>query len=231
MDMSISFPLGSSRVEIPTSEVNALIVIAVLIVMVFYVNHKIKKADYKKKPKGIVHLMEILVEGVDSFTAQIMGKSRLGFSPYIITLMLFLLLANTMGLFGFKPPTSDLNVTVTLAIISFVLIHYNKIRANGIGGYIKGYFEPVFVLFPINVIGDIALPISLSFRLFGNILSGTIIMTLVYAALGSISNLLTPVVAPALHVYFDVFSGVVQTFIFTMITMVSISMGMGLEEN
>jgi F-type H+-transporting ATPase subunit a len=94
-----------------------------------------------------------------------------------------------------------------------------------LGGYIKGFFDPVPFLAPLNIIGELANPVSLSFRLFGNILSGVIIMGLIYQALGFISPLVTPV----FHAYFDVFSGLIQTFIFIMLTMVFISGAMADE--
>lgn len=231
MELSISFQIGKNVYSLSPSVINSVIVVLALVIFIFICYGKIKKTDYKARPSGLVSVMETLVTSIDSLIEQTMGKNREGFAPYILSLMMFLLTANLMGLFGFKPPTSDLNVTLTLALITFVLIHYNKIKVNGLKDSIKGYFEPIFILFPINIIGDIALPVSLSFRLFGNIVSGSLIMALVYAALGFVSNLLTPIVAPWFHIYFDVFSGVLQTFIFAMITMIYIAMGMGQEEN
>ena len=111
------------------------------------------------------------------------------------------------------------------------MIHFNGIRRKGVLGYLKGFTEPFFLLTPINLIGEIATPISLSFRLFGNIVGGSIIMALVYSALAAFSSALLGLDIPilqvgvpaVLHVYFDVFSGLLQTFIFAMLTMVFVS--------
>jgi F-type H+-transporting ATPase subunit a len=143
------------------------------------------------------------------------GPTREKILPYIFTLALYLPVANLLGLIGLAPPTSDYNVTLTLALITFVMTQYYGLRTNGLGGYVKGYFEPLPFLVPLNIVGELSNPISLSFRLFGNILSGGIIMGLVYSAL----NWLAPIAAP-LHLYFDVFAGLIQTFIFIMLTMV-----------
>ena len=159
-----------------------------------------------------------------------MGKSNIGFAPYIATLAIFLAFANLLGLVGLKPPTSDYNVTLTLALITVFLIHFNNIRFNGAKNYVKGYFEPMPVLFIINLLGELATPISMSFRLLGNILTGVILMTLVYSVFNGFLVILAPFVTPVLHAYFDVFSGLLQTFIFVMLTMVFISNGIGDRE-
>ena len=147
--------------------------------------------------------------------------------------MIYIMIANLWGLIGLRAPTADLNTTFALSILTFFLIHGFAIKRKGVGGWIKGQFlEPVAVLFPLNVISEIATPVSLAFRLFGNIVGGMIIMTLVYSALGSILSGVLPIpifmlgIPAVLHAYFDVFAGVLQSFIFTMLTMVFVSMAM-----
>ena len=132
--------------------------------------------------------------------------------------MTFILCANLIGLIGLAPPTSDYSVTLTLALITFTLTQYYGLKNSGLGGYLKGFTEPIPLLTPLNIIGELANPISLSFRLFGNVLAGVLIMTLFYHAVGYFA----PIIAPPFHAYFDVFSGVLQSFIFTMLTMVFI---------
>ncbi|KPU27543.1 ATP synthase F0 subunit A [Caloranaerobacter sp. TR13] len=218
----MALTLFGKEIFIPETIVNTWIIVILLSIFAIYVNKKIKNAKIDEKPSGLLNVIELLVEGVQSLVESTMGSDKLKFAPYIGTLALYLLVANLFGLLGFKPPTSDYNVTFSLAIITFVLTQYYGLKSKGLGGYVKGFFEPMPLLFPLNVIGEIANPISLSFRLFGNILSGVIIMGLIYGALGYASVVITPV----FHVYFDVFAGVIQTFIFIMLTMVFISMAM-----
>ena len=152
-----------------------------------------------------------------------MGKKGLKFAPYISTLLIFLVVANLIGLLGFRPPTADLNTTFGLATISFILIQGTGLRSKGLWGYIKGLFEPFVFMFPLNVISEISTPVSMAFRLFGNILGGMVIMSLLYG----VAPILIPVFP---HVYFDLFSGIIQAFIFTMLTMVFVSMASDEEE-
>lgn len=221
MEKGIFFNIGGSQYHLHDSVFNAVLVAIALLILGYFVKRAAQKADPTKKPSGLLHIMEIFVEAVTSLVDQTMGKARRGFVPYMGTILLFLVFANLLGLLGLTPPTSDYNVTVTLAMLTFVQIHFFSIKTSGIGSYLKGYFDPMPVLFPINLMGEIATPISLSFRLFGNILSGMIIMDLVHSALSHISIALVPLSA-ILHVYFDVFSGLLQAFIFTMLTMVYI---------
>lgn len=229
MEPGIKFTMLDKQIYIHDSVVNSWVIVILLSILAIVVNRKIKKANIDDKPSGLLNVMEIFVEAIESLVKTTMGPSRIGFAPFIGTLVLYLACANLFGLIGFTPPTSDYNVTLALAMITFVLIHFFGIKCNGIKGYLKGYFEPFPLLFPINLLGEIATPISLSFRLFGNILSGVIIMSLVYMGLNNLSMFITPLVAPILHVYFDFFSGLIQTFIFAMLTMVYISSKMGDE--
>ena len=210
----------SGEVLISDAVINTYIIVILLSIFAIYINSKIKKANPNEKPKGILNFIEILVDGVNSLVSSTMGEKHISFAPYIGTLALYLAVANLFGLLGFTPPTSNYSVTFTLAIMTFFLTQYYGLKYKGLGGYIKGFFEPIWFLFPINLIGELANPISLSFRLFGNVLSGVIIMTLLYGALGFLS----PIIAPVFHGYFDIFSGLIQTFIFIMLTMVFVSM-------
>lgn len=174
---------------------------------------------FEEVPGTVQNILEILVEAIESLTSTTMGGDKLGFAPYMGTLALYLLFANLAGLFAFRPPTADLNTTMALAVITFISIHYYGIKAKGLGTYLKGFTEPIPLLLPLNIIGELAVPISLSFRLFGNILGGVIIMYLLY----NVVPIAVPVVP---HIYFDLFAGVLQTFIFVMLSMVFISLAM-----
>ncbi len=144
-----------------------------------------------------------------------MGKYAGKFVNYISALFLFIFVSNISGLFGLRPPTADYGVTLPLGLITFGIIQYNNIKYNKVGAF-TGLFQPLPLLFPINLIGEIAVPFSLSLRLFGNILSGTVMMSLIYQLLTKFA-----VGWPGiLHIYFDVFSGAIQTYVFCMLTMV-----------
>lgn len=214
----ISFYLLNKEIIIPDTVVNVYIIVFALIILALVINRKLKRVDLSKPPSGLLNVIEILVETVENLVKQTMGEKQAWFGPYIFSLMAFLLVANLSGLLGLTPPTSDYSVTLTLALVTFTLTQFFGIKNNGIGGYLKGFLQPLPFLLPLNVLGELANPISLSFRLFGNILSGVIIMSLIYNALGLVAPLITPV----LHAYFDVFSGLLQTFIFAMLTMIFI---------
>ncbi|MGL5440434.1 MAG: F0F1 ATP synthase subunit A [Filifactoraceae bacterium] len=202
------------------------------IIMIFLVIASILLTrNFKKVPKGVQNAVEAFVKTVYDLVENTMGKDKISFAPYIGSLMLYLACANLIGLIGLRPPTADLNTTLALALITFTLIHVNGVRRKGLGGYLKGFTEPFFLLTPINLIGEMATPISLSFRLFGNIVGGLIIMSLVYSSLGALTTAVIGTSIPifqvgipaALHLYFDLFSGLLQTFIFAMLTMVFVS--------
>jgi F-type H+-transporting ATPase subunit a len=211
--------LGGKEYIIHDTIVNIWFVIIVLSILAFFVNKKIKEADIDETPTGFLNVVEIAIESLNSLVRDTMGEKNMKFGAYIFTLMAFLGVANLLGLIGLTPPTSDYSVTFSLAIVTFFLTQIFQFRTRrGLGGYLKSFTEPFAALTPLNVIGELANPISLSFRLFGNIMSGGIIMALLYNALGYFA----PIITPVLHGYFDVFAGLLQTFIFGMLTMIFI---------
>ena len=189
-------------------------------------------------PKGSQRVAELIVEFMYSLVGSTMGKENEKFTPYIGTLFLFLIFGNMLGLLDQRPVTADVNTTFALAGITFILIHYNAIRTRSLKGYLKHMSEPYAFMFPINLVGELAFPISLSFRLFGNITGGMIIMSLLLGGLEGITAGLavnipflqigTPLVA---NFFFDMFEAVLQAFIFTMLTMVFVANGMARHES
>ncbi|WP_341875802.1 F0F1 ATP synthase subunit A [Defluviitalea saccharophila] len=213
--------IGGSEFYITTTIVNTWIIMAVLLGLALIVRILIHR--FEEIPKGFQNVIELLVEVFYSFTATTMGENNKGFAPFYGSMFLFILLANLSGLVGLRPPTADLATTLALALITFFMIQGYGLRDKGIVNYVKGFFEPIPLLFPLNVIGELANPVSLSFRLFGNILGGTIIMALWYA----MPWIPVKIGIPAfLHAYFDVFAGVLQTFIFVMLSMTFVSSAM-----
>lgn len=210
-----------------------------------WISKKIKSADPLAKQTGIVLAACTLVEKVDDMVKDsINERYAIKFAPYIGTIAIYIFLSNISGLFGIFPPTQNYSVTLTLAIITWVMIQVTCIRENGAKAYIHGYFEPFAALFIPNFFGRISPLVSLSLRLFGNILSGALIMSMMYSftgflsttilnffSLGSLNfNFVAPLITPIFHAYFDVFVGFIQMFIFIMLTMVFISNELPQEE-
>jgi F-type H+-transporting ATPase subunit a len=196
---------------ITESVVNTWIVMAVLIILALVLRRRLEL-----RPGKAQNIAELLVDGFTGIVKSTMGEKNIGFMPYMATLFLLILFSNIIGIFGFRTPTSDINVTLGYALMTFFSIHFFGVKAKGLG-YLKGFFEPIFVIAPINIIGELARPVSLSMRLFGNMLGGSVIMALISGAVA----LFVPAVA---SIYFDLFSGILQSFIFTMLSMVFISL-------
>lgn len=141
----------------------------------------------------------------------ILGEHGKRYIPYLLTVMIYLGVANVIGLFGITPPTKDLNVTLGLALMSIVLVQYASIRQKGVGGWLKSFSQPVAIVTPLNVLELAIKPLSLCMRLFGNVLGAFIIMELVKIAI--------PVVFPlACSMYFDIFDGLLQAYVFVFLT-------------
>lgn len=219
---------------IPITEtiVNSWLVMLVIIGLCLFLTSNLRVRNVTKRQV----IAEMLVTTAQNFVNNNMGPKFAYYAPFIAALFASSLLSNLLSLVGLFPPTSDLSTTLAWAVLVFVLITYTKIRTGGLGGYLKGFTQPIFVLTPFNVLSELATPISMAFRHFGNIVSGGVISALVYAALASLSSLvfgllpgvlgdimsqipLFQVGIPAvLSVYFDLFSGFMQAFIFCMLT-------------
>ena len=221
------FNLFGQTLYITTSHICLSIIFVVLVVFAIIANRAIKKADPAKPPKGLVNVIEMLVETLDRTVRDAMGSIHgPKYFNYIGALFVLIFVSNLSGLFGLRPPTADFGVTFPLALITWVMIEYNGIRYQK-WGKLKSLFEPIFLFFPMNVVGEVATPVSMSLRLFGNMFSGTIIMALIYGLvrIGSVS--LAIVWPAALHLYLDVFAGVIQAYVFIMLTMVFITNQIG----
>lgn len=220
LDGFFQYELFGQKLYLTTTHIGVIIVMFALIVFALIANRAMKKADPTKKPSMFLNVIEMIVQALDNLTLSNMGEEHGGnFSNYIGTLFGFIFLSNIAGLFGLRSPTADFGVTFSLAIMTFILIHYNGFKYQKFG-HITGLFQPIPLLFPINLIGEIATPVSMSLRLFGNVLAGTAMMGLIYGLIPKLLTLFWPAV---LHAYFDVFSGAIQSYVFCMLTMVFIS--------
>ena len=212
-----SYELFGQTLWITTTHVCVLIVFLVIIGFCIAANRAVRHAT--EVPGAFQNVVELIVEMLDGMVGGVMGKQAVRFRNYIGTIFIFILFSNISGLLGLRPPTADYGVTFALGIITFTLIHFNKFKYQKVSGVLKGLCEPWPIWAPINIISDLAVPISLSLRLFANVLSGTAIMALIYALLSKVA-----IIWPAaLHVYFDLFSGAIQTYVFCMLTMTYIT--------
>ena len=153
-----------------------------------------------------------------------MGPTYQRFIPFIGALILYLLGQNFVALFGFKPPNSSFSTALGLGVISFVMIHANAVQTGGLKGYLQSYIKPMPFLLPITLLERIIFPISLSLRLFGNLLAGTVIMSLIYGSLLELQFFSSLVIPIPFHAYFDIFEGGIQAVIFTFLTMIQIKL-------
>ena len=205
-------------VSINTSQVTTVIVIGFILILALIARRAVLNGD-PDNPGMIQNVTEMLIEFMDGLVSSGMGKRAKTYRNFILTLMVFICISNISGIFGLRPPTADFAVTFGMGIIVFFIIQYVNFKNNGFGA-ITGLFQPLPVLFPINLIGEFANPISLSLRLFGNVVGGTIMLGLYYGLLPWFAKLGIPAF---LHAYLDLFSGVIQTYVFAMLTMVWIT--------
>ncbi len=226
-----SIPAPLQPLLISEANVNSWLVMLTITALVFYMTHGIRAGVKCRRTLAA----EWIVEKTDGLIAQNMGPFFREFSPFIAAILGLSAFSSLSSLVGLFPPTSDFSTIFGWGLLVFGLITYYKLK-GGTWNYVKGYFEPIPFFAPLNVIGEIAMPVSMSFRHYGNILSGSVISALVASALGGLSRSLFGSLAetfpvlqvgiPAvLSVYFDVFSGCLQAFIFSMLTMLNISGG------
>ena len=222
------------NIIISEAQVNSVLVILTFLFICLFLTHGLKERIYLKRQ----HLAEIIVEKVDAMVGENMGEYFKGYSPFIIAIMGISALSSLLSLLGLFPPTSDISIVGGWAILVFALITYYKLKCGPIY-YVKGFMQPVFILAPINVIGEFATPVSMAFRHYGNIMSGSVISVLIAAFLSFLSrtvfgeNALSifQVGLPAImSLYFDIFSGCLQAFIFAMLTMLNISTAFDADE-
>ena len=204
----------------------SLIIMIALGIFFVYAGKKVAVADPTAKPKGIVLVVETGVKIFDDYMKTIMPKKfAKNYYPYFAMVFCYILVSNLSSLIGFEAPTSNFSITLTMTFITFVLIQYNALKKKGFFKYIWDVVWP-----PTNILSTISPLISISMRLFGNILSGSILMALVYQFTAWISyhvinfNFLGPVIAPALHCYFDIFAGCIQTLVFVTLSSILIVM-------
>lgn len=212
-----SFNIGSLNIDITANMIVQWAIMFVLFLIAFFAT---KNLEIKPNKKQI--MVEQVYNTIKNFVCDNVGKEYIKLVPFLGTIAIFLLIMNLIGLIGIEPPTQSLGVTVGMALITFVVVQGYAIKHHGVKSYMKGYLSPIAPMLPLNILERVILPISLSLRLFGNVMAGTFIIGLVYESLQKITWLAQIGLPIALHGYFDIFDGVIQMVIFVMLTMINI---------
>jgi len=212
-------------------------VMIVLTALCAWMTHDMKIKDISKKQA----VAEMIYEAVTGLVRNNMGERFMQYVPLITALFGLSVASSLSSLLGLWAPTADVNTELAWALVAFFLITKHKIKAHGMKGYLKSYLDPIFVMAPFNVLGEVFTPISMAFRHFGNIVSGYVISSLIYAALiaanhalfgllpGVVGELLAEIpilgvgIPAVFSLYFDWFGSCIQAFIFCMLTMIFIS--------
>ena len=234
-----TIPMPLQNLPITESQVNSALVIVTILFLCLYFTHGLTvKAELKRQL-----VAEWIVKQTQSLVKTNMSDYFSGFAPFVASIMALSAFSSLLSLFGMYPPTSDINIVGGWAILVFILITYYKMKCGPLH-YAKSFGDPVPFLAPLNVISEVATPISMAFRHYGNVLSGAVISVLVATGLQGLTNMIfgwlpgflgeipfLQIGLPAiLSVYFDLFSGCLQAFIFAMLTMLYVASGFPEED-
>ena len=205
-DTAFTIPLfGGIKISESVAVTWIIMAVVVLLCVIF-----VRNLSVENPGKAQLLLESAIGKGVDFFE-DVMGKENRRYIPYLITVLIYIGIANIIGLLGFKPPTKDLNVTIALAVMSMCLIEYSGIHKNGLKHWVKHFAKPVPFVAPIMVLEIVIRPLSLCMRLFGNVLGAFVIMELL--------KIVAPAIIPIpFSFYFDIFDGVIQAYVFVFLT-------------
>ena len=231
-------PMPLQDLTVTESQINSLIVLITVLGLCLYLTHGLRTRNISRRQ----HLIEWAIEKVDAMVTDSMGEYFKAFPPFIMAILLLSAFSSLLSLFGLYPPTSDINIVAGWAVLVFFIITYYKFKCGPLG-YVKSFCDPV-LLAPLNIISEVATPISMAFRHYGNVLSGSVIGVLIATALQGLSKLLLgwlpgflgefpflQIGLPAvLSIYFDVFSGCLQAYIFAMLTMMYVGGAFNVDE-
>lgn len=227
-----TIPMPIQPLLITEATINSWAVMISILFICLYLTHGITALPVTKRQLAA----EWVVDTCNNLVNMNMGPYFKAYPPFIAGIMVLSALSSLSSLLGLFPPTSDINIVGGWAILVFGLITYYKLKC-GLLNYLKGFTEPIVVLLPLNILGEVASPLSLAFRHYGNILSGSVIAVLLAAAFTGVSNMLLgwlpgvlgdfPLfrigIPAVLSLYFDIFSGCMQAFIFAMLTMLNVA--------
>ena len=194
-------------IPVAESVVVTWIIMAVLIVAAFFLGRNLKVENVGKRQL----VVETVIGGLHNFFYDMLGEKGKRYIPYMMTVGIYIAISNMIGLFGLKSPTKDVGVTGALALMSIILVEYAGIHQKGVKGFLKSFAEPIIIMLPMNILEVFIRPLSLCMRLFGNILGAFVIMELI--------KIVAPVLVPVpLSLYFDLFDGFIQAYVFVFLT-------------
>ena len=227
---SFSF-FGLFEVTITETVLSSFLVMLTLVILSICLGRNLKKRPGRRQV-----LVEKVVQMLYNMVRDTMGEHNLRFAPYIGALFCSSLLGTLISMLGFfRSATADISTTITWALVTSVLVWFYNIKNNGFFGWLKGFTEPIVVMTPMNIVSEIAQPVSMAFRHFGNVAGGSVLTMLIYNALAAASALILgwipnafissiPIlqvgILAVLSLYFDLFSGFIQALVFSMLTMV-----------
>ena len=213
-----SFNIGKLVIDIKPEAIIQLVIVLLIGILAWWATK-----DLKRRPTGKKQVVvEYIYTTIQNVVNANMGEQYGDMIQFIGTLAVFIVTMNLLGLVGITPVTNNFSVTLALGLISFVVIQGYTMKKIGIGHYFLGYGQPMLMMLPINVIERVMLPVSLSLRLFGNILAASFLVELVYESLDKIAWIAQIGLPVPLHAYFDIFDGCIQMVIFVMLTMINI---------
>ena len=194
-------------IPIYESVVVTWIIMAAVFLLCFFLGRNLSVENPGRRQVAV----EAGVKFLNDFFSETLGEKGKDYIPYLATVIIYIGIANLIGLLGFKPPTKDMNVTVALALMSIILIEASGIREKGAKKWLKSFAEPVAIITPINIMEVVNRPLSLCMRLFGNVLGAFVIMEL-------IKQLIPIGVQLVFSFYFDIFDGLIQAYVFVFLT-------------
>lgn len=199
--------VGGFEIQVTESVVVTWVIMAFILLLSIVLTRNLRVHNISKRQL----VVETIVTKLEGLATGMIGEEGTAYVPYLITILLFIGFSNLSGLFGMKPPTKDLNVTVALSLVSIIMIEYAGIRKKGMKRWARSFAEPIAIVAPINILELVIKPLSLCMRLFGNVLGAFVIMELL--------KILVPVALPVpLSLYFDIFDGLIQTYVFVFLT-------------
>lgn len=233
---------GLFDVKITQTVLSSFVVMVILIILSAWLGRNLEKRPGKRQT-----LVEKIIMMLDNLVCSTMGAHNRKFVPYIGVLFCSSVFGSLISLLGvFRSSTADLSTTITWALMTTALVWYNSIKNNGFKGWLKGFAEPVALMTPMNIISEIAQPVSMAFRHYGNIAGGSVLTALIYGALAALSSFVLswipneiissiPIfqvgIPAVLSIYFDLFTGCIQALVFSMLTMVYVGAACPPPEN
>ena len=213
---AFTIPIGGG-IAVPESVVVTWLIMAVLIIVSILLTRNLSVDN----PGKVQLALEAGYQAAENFFGELLGQNGLKYLPYLISILIYIAIANLIGLIGFKPPTKDMGVTAGMAIMSILVVEIAGIRQKGGKGWLKSFGEPIWIA-PINLLEVFTRPLSLCMRLFGNVLGSYVVMELI--------KLVVPAVLPAVFsCYFDIFDGLIQAFVFVFLTSLYIGEAVAVE--